>query len=64
LIVSFCGKGKMKGSTKSGKWMSPWRYKKTHRNHFSRGCGMLFKADAMLGALGVVAFPLGQRGED
>jgi len=46
--------------------MSPWRYKKTHRNHVSRGCGMLFKADAMLGALRVtfLASPLGQRGED
>ena len=26
--VSFGDKGKMKGSTKSGKWLSPWRYKK------------------------------------
>jgi hypothetical protein len=63
LIVSFGGKGKMKGSTKSGRWMSPWRYKKT-TEIMSVVCSL--KAEAMPGALRVafVASPLGQRGED
>jgi len=43
--------------------MSPWRYKEDDRNHV---CCVLFKAEAMLGALRVafLASPLGQRGED
>jgi len=54
----------MKGSTKSGKWMSPWRYKKTTEIMSPAAAGCSFTAEAMLGALRVAFLALGQRGED
>jgi hypothetical protein len=46
--------------------MSPWRYKKTTEIMSPADCGILFEAEAMLGALRVafLASPLGQRGKD